>query len=512
MKITQAELDKLLEAGQDNLDLLSHQLYEVFKDTDNISLFSKFFFPHIIIGKVPDFHLEWYHLYFSTKDEVLAAPRGFAKSSIFGIIGLCHDIVYKTEKYILYTSKNHASTVKFLEPIKTEFKTNKLLRWVYGDLTPKNTRDEDSGKDREDIFDVNNIRIEAVSFEKNPRGFRYGNCRPTKIILDDIEDDERVLNPDLRLKDENKLNRAIIPSKDIISGKIKFIGTILHINSLLMKKIKEWNGKIYKALDENNNSLWPERFSYALLMDEKKRIGSIAFQQEYMNDPSDNDTSLIKRDWFKMCLREDLSQEDLLSYEFDIKVMGVDFAFSDRITADKSAFVGLGIKDDYKYLILSDTKKGLSITEQLNYIRFELQPKYEFNYIGLEENSIKSISKDLSTYNLPLKLFWTGSKDQVDNFNPKEMININKSKTVGKINLIMRMSTEFENARIIIPYKTEEDKLRFSSLEAELITFALQDGKLVEGGVHSDLGIALGYAIELSNEKEKIIIDFGGFA
>jgi len=506
---TQADLDKLLKAGQDNLDLLRLQLYEFFKDPVDVALWSKFFFPHIIIGEVPSFHLEWYQMYFSDDDQVLAAPRGFAKSSLFGIIGLCYDIVYNREKYILYTSKNHASTVKFLEPIKTEFKTNNLLRWVYGDLTPKSTKDEQSGKDREDIFDVNGIRIEAVSFEKNPRGFRFGNYRPTKIILDDIEDDERVLNPDLRFKDENKLNRAIIPSKDIITGKIKFIGTILHINSLLMKKIKEWNGKIYQALDSNNNSLWASRFSYKLLMEEKKRIGSIAFQQEYMNDPSDNETSLIKREWFKMVLRPDLSQEDLLAYEFDLKVAGVDFAFSDRVTADKSAFVGLGVKGEYKYLILSDTKKGMSINEQLNYIRFTLQPKYNFDYIGLEENSIKSVSKDLTDYNLPFKLFWTGSKDQIDRFNPREIQNINKSKTVGKINLIMRMATEFENAQIIIPYKTEEDKRRFLELEAELITFALKDGKLVEGGVHSDLGIALGYALELVKETNNVIIDFG---
>jgi len=502
VKITQEELDQLITGLSAKPDMLRSAIRFVFADRENIAIYSKFFFPHIIRGKVPDFHLEWYKQYFSDTDEVLAAPRGFAKSTIFGIIGLSHDIVYENEEYIIYTSKNHASTVKFLEPIKTEFRSNKLLRWVYGDLTPKNTKDEHSGKDREDIFDVNNIRIEAVSFEKNPRGFRYGNKRPTKIILDDVEDDERVLNPDLRLKDSNKLNRAIIPAKDIIKGKIKIIGTILHINSLLNKKIAEWHGKVYRALNDNNESLWEDRFTYALLMKEKERIGSIAFQQEYMNDPSDNETSIIKREWILACRRSDLSYSDLLADEFNKKVMGADFAFSDRVTADKSAYVGLGCKDDYRYLILCDTKKGLSINEQMNYLRFNIQPKFDFDKLGLEENSIKSISKDIAQYELPIVLFWLGSKDPSAKPKVGEYTSIKKSVTVGKINLINRMASDFENAKLVIPYKTEEDKAIYQQLEAELITFALQDGKLVEGGVHSDIGIALAYALELSREQD----------
>jgi hypothetical protein len=507
MKISMEELTKLMEDLSGSPDVLKSTIRGIFKDTDNIALYSKFFFPHIIQGKVPDFHLEWYKLYFSKEDEVLAAPRGFAKSTIFGVIGLSHDIVYKTEEYIIYTSKNHASTVKFLEPIKTEFKTNKLLRWVYGDLTPSNTRDIESGKDREDIFDVNGIRIEAVSFEKNPRGFRYGNRRPTKIILDDIEDDERVLNPDLRMKDQNKLNKAIIPAKDILKGKIKYIGTILHINSLLSKKLEELNGRKYQSITDevNKTVLWPERFSYETLMKEKKRIGSIAFRQEYQNDPSDSETSIIKREWLIECRRPDISYEDLLQGEYTRKVMGGDFAFADRVTSDRTAFVGLGVKEGYFYLLLCDLKKGLSVGEQFNYLRYTIQPKYNFDKMGLEENSIKSVSKDLKQYNLPIKLYWTGSKDQVIDNNFTDFSNVNKSQTIGKTNLIQRMATDVENRRLIIPYKTERDKELYEQIEAELITFALQSGKLVEGGVHSDIGIALGYALELAREEDQMM-------
>ncbi len=67
------------------------------------------------------------------------------------------------------------------------------------------------------------------------------------------------------------------------------------------------------------------------------------------------------------------------------------------------------------------------------------------------------------------------------------------------------MSVAFENARMIIPYKTENDKLLADRLLAELTSWALNDGKLVEAGVHPDAPIALAYALECNKLKRKIV-------
>ena len=63
----------------------------------------------------------------------------------------------------------------------------------------------------------------------------------------------------------------------------------------------------------------------------------------------------------------------------------------------------------------------------------------------------------------------------------------------------MRLGTAFENKRFIIPYNTEADKLTFDRILAECTSYALSDGKLVEAGVHPDIPIGLGYALELMN-------------
>ncbi len=500
MKVSKKQVGEIIKQVKDEYKLQAI-LREIFSHKENIETFSEVIFPGTIVNKIPKFHKQIYELLFRDGNDALAAPRGHAKTSITGIIFLIFCIVNQLEKYIVYISQNHAKTVQFIDPIRNEFKTNKMLRFIYGDLTPKSGRD-DQGKDRQDCFDVGGCRVEAVSFEKNLRGFKYRNMRPTLIIGDDIESDERVLNPELREKDINKLNKVIIPALDI-NGRFKMIGTILHSYSLLKNKIDLYHGKIFKACDEKmENLLWPNRFTKEKLKKIKADIGSVSFQQEYLNDPVDNTSSLIKREWIIQCRRADLSADDVFKMQFDKKTMGADFAFSDRITADESAFFGLGRKDGFHYLLHGQKDKGLSVSEQLGIMKNELHPKYKYDQMGLEENSIKAISKDIQQWDLPITLFWTAASDPAAR--KKSDYNwTDKRHTVGKINLIMRLGTAFENKKFVIPYKTEADKALFDKILSECTSYALSDGKLVEAGVHPDIPIALGYALELMNLGEE---------
>ena len=477
-----------------------HLLRHIFSDPLNIDLFAYYFFPEAITTSYEPWHMDFFKQMLNPEDYAEADPRGSGKSTNMMIV-MAFDIVNKRESYIVYMSQSHSKTIQFIEPLRSEFSLNERLKYVYGDVTPKNSKDE-SGRDREDCVDINGIRIEAVSFEKNIRGFKYLHTRPTKIILDDIEDDDRVLNPLLRDKDMKKLNGAIIPSLDPVSGKIKMVGTILHHDSILVKKIRLYGGVIRKSILDDGKLLMPNLWSKERLAKKKNSIGSLAFEQEYQNNPIDDTKSIIKREWVKACFDEDLSFSDRLKY--NQKFMGVDFAFSDRITADKSAFIGIGQVEACWDVFLCITKKGMSTSEQFDYIEY-LHGVEGFTDCALEENSIRSMSAELKKYNFPFSLFWTGSSDvagkkQVDpDFDGKRH-------TVSKINMINRLATRFENnfesvrtnegMTLRIPYKSEVDKVLAHQILDECCTYARQDGKLVEVGVHGDIPIGLAYAFE----------------
>lgn len=496
MNVNLHQVRRLISDHRNNQELLVKILRRVFSFKENINEFAHFFFKEYASAPSAAFHSEVYEFLFEPEDDALAAPRGHAKSTVVGLFYLSFCIVNKLEPYIIYMSSNHSKTVQFLDPIRSEFTHNKLLKWVYGDVKFGNVKDND-GKDREDCFDVNNCRVEAVSFEKNLRGFKYKANRPTLIILDDIEDDQRVLNPALRVKDADKLNKIVIPSLDPVNGKIKFIGTILHWDSLLIKKIRLYGGKIYKACTNDlKDILWPEYWNEERLRKKKRSIGSVSFASEFLNDPIEHKSSLIQRDWMVKACDEKLSYQDAAMSKYDFKVQGVDFAFADRVTADKSAFVGVG-RDADKYTILSCVEKqGMTTTEQFDYIQY-LHGIYGFNDNALEENSIRSMSNalKLETWTFPFTLFWTGAADPT---HPRKIETEfdKKRHTVGKAAMINRLATQFENGMITMPYMSDKDKMVTNQIMAECSTYALAEGKLVEVGIHGDIPIALAYAIE----------------
>lgn len=493
MRVTIDEVRRIVESDEDEA-LITETLREVFKYDENDDTFSLFFFPHAVTDSIPEFHRDIYLILSSSSNDYFAAPRGHAKTTIVSIKTI-KQVCYRTEPYIVFTGQNHHKTVQFLDPIRHELRNNKLLHWVYGEFRIGKATDE-QGKEREDCIDVNGIRIEAASFEKNMRGFKYRNMRPTLIYLDDIEDDQRVLNPELRLKDEAKLNRVIIPSLDV-NGRLKMVGTILHPDSLLMKKITQHKGKIWKACDQNfENILWPVRWTKERLEDMQRNIGPVAFDQEFRNNPTDSSASLIKGEWVDWCRREDLSEEDMQHMTFKGRFLGEDFAFEDRVTSNQAAWYGIGVKDGYEYIIHQEVAKGLSAHEQLSHTAYSLQPKFKFDLIGLEENSIKAVSKDLRQYDCPFVLFWTGASDEASKKVGTNVEFFGKRHTVGKLQMLNRIGTKFFNKKYVIPYKTEKDKRNFQALRAELTSYALHNGELVEAGVHPDRPMALGFASE----------------
>lgn len=495
-----------MDSGVSQLELRRFY-YQAFKNPKNFESFCRFVLPKAFTKPFAPFHKEIIADFIRDGDSYVAAPRGHGKSTLIGQGFVLWCILYKLKKYIVYTSQNHTKSVQFLEPVRNELLHNNRINFIYGKQEAKNSYDE-NGKNREDVLDVNGVRLQALSFEKNIRGLKHGNQRPDLIIPDDIEDDGRVLNPELRRKDSDKLDKQIIPSLDPTSGVIKMIGTLLHHDSLLSKKLSLFGGKIYRACELDKDGkvledtiLFPAMYTMKILEQKMFSIGSTAFQSEYLNNPVDDVASLIKREWVTKCFDESLSFSDKIPVDC---ILGADFAYSDRVSADKSAFVIVESNNGY---IVRDciTRKGMSITQQFNLLQ-ELHSKHLFSNLALEENSIRSMSDELKTYDFPFMLFWTGSSD---NANRKSIDPYFEGKrhTVGKINMINRLATQFENCNIRIPYKTESDKLLAHQIRDECCSFALSDGRLVEVGVHPDIPIGLGYAIECAS-KDGFVMDF----
>ena len=511
-KITIDYCTKLINSNMDR-NKIRRILQFVFQFEYNFPAFCTFNLPYAFTKPFCKEHLEIIHDFWHNENSALAFPRGHGKSTLVGQGLVLHRIAYRLERYILYCSQNTEKALQFLEPISYEIKNNKRLRFIYPHLDLKKVADEDSGKDRQDCFDIGrDLRVQAFSFEKNARGFKFNNQRPTLLIFDDIDNDQRVINPVMRTKDWDKISKQMIPGLDSEIGKFKAIGTIIHQDCMIKRLIDNEAGKIYKAyeVDDDNKIIpgtliFPELFTIDKFNAYIKRYGTNAAASEYLNNPIDDVTNLIKRKWIKSCYCEDLSFFDNET-KYDDRIQGVDFAFSDRVSADKSVFAGIGINEDCIDLISYVSKKGMSIIEQFDYIEY-LTGVYDFRINALEENSIRSMSKEIERYTFAYTLFWTGASDKA--VGEKDYVKYDydeKRHTIGKTSMIKRLSTMFENNynsiqqdegyTFRIPYKTDIDKRIAHTITDECCSFSLQDGKLIETGVHPDGPIAIQLCFE----------------
>lgn len=256
-----------------------------------------------------------------SQQDAVAAPRGEAKSTIVTQLFTLWCIILELKKYPVIIMDSIDQAYPMLEAIKAELCWNPRLKMDFPDACGPG-RVWQMGT----ILTATDIKVQVAGSGKKLRGLRHGPYRPDLAILDDIENDELVRNPDQRDKLDNWLKKTVLPlggagaKFDVI-----YIGTILHYDSVLSRTLKNplWRRKRFKALiewpsdmtlwdrweevlrnhDEDGEAMarafyeqhreemeagsvvsWSARPLYALMLI-RARDGHSTFDSEYQNDP-----------------------------------------------------------------------------------------------------------------------------------------------------------------------------------------------------------------------------------
>lgn len=269
---------------------------ETLRDKEMLHIFTLYFFPSFVPDpNVPEAHIELIDEITSPVDGAVIFPRGFAKSTWIKADTL-HDIVYGLEEVILYVGATIGDAGHHFESMKGQLEENELLRAVYGDLVPPESKVGRKWTSRH--FETTNAVNVVARGRSRGRGVNIRNKRPTKVIIDDAEDDKMVRKPEQRAKFHDWLYTVIFPSVDKVKGRIKMVGTVLHEMAEVLQ-FYEKHGGIFKRAIENGKSIWPNYFSLADLEAIRKKIGTRAFNREYMNNAKSEDEAGIKREWIE---------------------------------------------------------------------------------------------------------------------------------------------------------------------------------------------------------------------
>lgn len=303
----------------------------------DIGFFAKEFLPHLLTHTPPPFHLEMYQELRKKERLVIAAPRGFAKSTISSVIYPIWLACYKVRSEIAIISASETLAVDLVRKIKREFETNQKLIKFFGPMETEKWSESH-------IITRNLVSIRARGAEGQIRGFR-----PDCLILDDIETDESVESEERRRKLKEWFYKACLNTM-AVGGQLVIVGTIIHPLSLLQDILtnqKTWERRKYQAYEDGQQvegkELWKELWPHRKLQERKAEIGSFAFSSEYLNNPLFNETAPIKK--------ENIRYWTELPAQYSCAI-AVDPAYSDDATADYKVACLVAIDQSHnRYLI-----------------------------------------------------------------------------------------------------------------------------------------------------------------
>lgn len=263
------------------------ELYNTFKS--DLCKFAKMFFPHLMEYETAEFQEQMYSDLQNTERLAQAAPRGFTKSTLGGVIFPIWCATLMVRKDICIISASETLATEFLRKVRVELTTNQLILQVFGDQQSEKWTENH-------IILKNGVNIRAKGAGGQIRGFR-----PDCIILDDIETDESVESEEQRKKLKEWLLKACLNTL-LPGGQLVLQGTLIHPLSVLSDFVdvprEGWTRRKYKAyvdgIEKEGHELWAVARPHWWLQQRKAEIGSWAFAAEFMNDPKLDDSVPIK--------------------------------------------------------------------------------------------------------------------------------------------------------------------------------------------------------------------------
>jgi hypothetical protein len=353
-------------------------------------IWGMFYCPHYFPRESPEFHVDILQEAKDHKKLAANAPRGSAKSVLLGFLKPTHGICHKKYRFIIIVQNTYAKSAASLNNIKSEFKENKN---IINDYQVKLVKDAEG----DTIFrhpDGFTTRVLCKGADQlgSIRGERFGAYRPDLILIDDLEDDEMVRNPERRQELEKQFNEVIKYAGDTETQTV-VIGTILHDDSLMAKLVskdqyKDFRKLFFKARFEwkgSVHSIWPEKWTVEDL-NKMENEDPVGFAKEMQGDPSSGSLETIRREDFRYWTIENnkavlFNEDNSVHSMWDLKdckaAIANDLAWEEKQSSDFAASVpGLLTPANDLLIDYYIEKKGLR-PDELEEIMFNSSAKYE---------------------------------------------------------------------------------------------------------------------------------------
>jgi len=170
----------------------------------------------------------------------------------------------------------------------------------------------------------------------------------------------------------------------------------------------QWEVVEFPAIMPSGEPLWPEFWNKDELLKVKASLSVSKWNAQWQQDPTSEETAVIKREWWQPWKEEDIPNLDYIIQSYDT-------AYSKKETADFSAITTWGVFQPHgngdEHLILLDAKRGRWNFPELKQIALEEHEYWEPDLMLIEAKaSGQPLADEMRLLNLPVATFAPGRK------------------------------------------------------------------------------------------------------
>jgi hypothetical protein len=361
----------------------------------NDAVFAKTIFPERFNLPFSSIHQTVFEAMESGRQKiVIAAPRGFGKTTISNLLFPAKKILFRDKRFIVPISNTATQATMQSENLKAELCSNTLVRSFFGDVKSSETFSKDMWVAYADPEAGDpGVVILPRGAGQQIRGFNWRGFRPDLIIGDDLENAEDVRNPDTRKKIKEWFFADVMNSVDRSKNwQIIVVGTVLHEDSLLENLLNDptWFPIRLEICDDNYHSNWPDLLSDSAvreLANMYRAQGLLdVFYREYRNMPISTEDATFRKEYFRYYKEVD---EDFLREKRGLEtVVLLDPAKTVKIHSAESGIITLGLDRKQGRIYVRNVIAEKLYPDQIYKAVLDQAVQFNATAIGIEVTSL----------------------------------------------------------------------------------------------------------------------------
>ena len=346
----------------------------------------------------------------SFQKTLILAPRGCGKTSVVQLGYSSRNVLFQLANYIIPVSCSEMQALNQTESLKEELLINLMIKKLFGENLKGNT----GQFSKHQWVTSTGVCIMPRGTGQQIRGLLYRNDRPDLLILDDIEDPERVKSEEYRLEVKKWLYQNAIPAVDLKVGntsRVNAIGTVQHEDSVFVEIIEEfekhmkegrkpdWAVAQLSICDEDFKSNWPEAFPDEWVTEQlrlaRERRMMDSFAREYMSLPVSGEGNFSKDCflWYDEPLKKPVET-----------VLLIDPAKTVKAESAETAIVVVGVDTEDQTLYVREVLHGRLHPDEVIDHAFNIATRWKARTIAFEVTGLN----EFITYPIKNEMFRRG--------------------------------------------------------------------------------------------------------